>query len=175
MTSLSVVRKDRRAHRRSGSRGLRATVNGVQEITLLPCPVGEWEHLGAPFLLAAAYGRIRKWGECLEAKEDPPSPCSSLFFLFQICLTSILLAVAWFSIPAFGGLCVCMCVYLHVGEGMLGHHVLGGNKGSEGLTRWKTRAEGQRQIPNLVACPSEEREPSSGVGGGRGSPLPWWY
>lgn len=138
-------------------------------------PVGEWEHLGAPFLLAAAYGRIRKWGECLEAKEDPPSPCSSLFFLFQICLTSILLAVAWFSIPAFGGLCVCMCVYLHVGEGMLGHHVLGGNKGSEGLTHWKTRAEGQRQIPNLVACPSEEREPSSGVGGGRGSPLPWWY
>lgn len=43
MTSLSVVRKDRHAHRRSGSRGLHATVNGEQEITLLPCPVGEWE------------------------------------------------------------------------------------------------------------------------------------
>lgn len=28
-----------------------------------------------------------------------------------------LLAVAWFSIPAFGGLCVCMCVYLRVGRG----------------------------------------------------------
>lgn len=43
MTSLSLVGKDRHAHRRSGSRGLTATMNWVQEITLLPCPVGEWE------------------------------------------------------------------------------------------------------------------------------------
>ena len=31
-------------------------------------------------------------------------------------------------------LCVRVCVSPCVGEGMLGHHVLGGNKGSERLT-----------------------------------------
>lgn len=43
MTSLSLVGEDRYAHRRSGSRGLTATANGVQVITPPPCPVGEWE------------------------------------------------------------------------------------------------------------------------------------
>lgn len=138
-------------------------------------PVGEWEHLGAPFLLAAAYGRIRKWGECLEAKEDPFSLLLPLLPV-QICLTSILLAVAWFPFRHSVDF-VCACVCISCGEGMLGHHVLGGNKGSEGLTHWKTRAEGQRQIPNLkVACPSDEEEnPALGSVRGGDTPLPWWY
>lgn len=40
-------------------------------VAFLMGPGGDREHLGAPHLLTAAEGRLRKRGECLEAKEDP--------------------------------------------------------------------------------------------------------
>lgn len=40
-------------------------------VAFLTGPGRDWEPLGAPHLLTAAQGRLRKQGECLEAKEDP--------------------------------------------------------------------------------------------------------
>ena len=78
-------------------------------VTFLMGPGSDWEHLGAPFLLAAAQGRIRKRGECLEGKEDPlllippSSSCSRLSNFSPSCCSVVFRLV-------FRGFCLCVSV-----------------------------------------------------------------
>lgn len=57
---------------------------GGWEFAFLTGPGRGWQPLGAPHLLTAAEGRLRKRGECLEDKEDhpprvlPSRPCPRL-------------------------------------------------------------------------------------------------
>lgn len=117
----------------------------------------EWEHRGAPHHLIAAQGRLRKWGECLEAKEDPflhappSSSCSGLSnFNHSCCSLAFQSGVCWI-------LCTCLCV---LKEGLA--TLRWGKTRTEKCLNWKTRAERQGgRFPARWLSWVERGEPSS--------------